>query len=158
MATNKQRGVAAGLGAALMIATPLIMKWEGTVYRGYIDPVGIATKCTGDTNDVVVGKPYTKAECERSLADQLAAHSGPVLQCTPLLADHPYQLAAAISLTYNIGTGAYCRSSVARRFNQGDFIRACNNMLAWDKAQGRVLRGLTRRRQDERRVCMTGLT
>jgi lysozyme len=157
MPTNKQKAVAGGLGAALLIATPLIMKWEGTVYKGYVDPIGIATKCTGDTNDVVVGKAYTKEQCEKSLSDQIAAHSAPVLKCTPGLADHPYQLAAAISLTYNIGSGAYCRSSVARRFNQGDFIRACNNFLAWDRAGGKVLRGLQNRRRDERRICLTGL-
>lgn len=143
--------------ATVAIATPLVMQWEGTKYVGYRDIVGIATKCTGDTYDVVVGKIYTKAECDASLERQLIAHAKPVLTCTPVLRDKPEQLSAAISLAYNIGPSGYCRSSVARRFNAGDFRGACDAFLMWNKAGGRPITGLTNRRKAERAVCLKGL-
>lgn len=143
--------------AAAMIVTPFVMSKEGTVYRGYRDIVGVATKCSGDTHDVVVGRVYTEAECARSTERQLVAHAEPVLDCTPGLAGHPHQLSAAISLAYNIGSTAYCRSTVARRFNAGDWRGACDAILMWNKAGGRVIQGLVNRRRDERALCLQDL-
>ncbi len=46
---------------------------------------------------------------------------------------------------------------MARRLNAGDIRGACDALLAWNKAGGRVVQGLTNRRQDERRLCLEGL-
>ena len=143
--------------ATVAIATPLVMTWEGTRHVGYRDIVGIATKCTGDTYDVVVGRIYSKAECDASLETQLVAHAKPVLVCTPSLRNRPNQLAAGISLAYNIGPNAYCRSTVARRFNAGQYRSGCDAFLLWNKAGGRVIKGLDNRRRAERALCLTGL-
>lgn len=96
-------------------------------------------------------------ECLRALEKQLIAHAEPVLKCTPGLKDHPKQLAAAVSLAYNIGPNAYCRSTVAKRFNAGDWAGACAAFEMWNRAGGKVLKGLVRRRADERRLCETDL-
>ncbi|MFP3705904.1 lysozyme [Paraburkholderia sp. SIMBA_009] len=153
--------VGAGAAAVLMSVVP---KFEGVVTRGYLDPVGIPTKCMGDTHDVVVGKRYSEAECRESLETQLIAHAEPVLKCTPALAGHTYQLAAAVSFAYNIGAGAYCSSSTARRFNAGDWRGACRAMnesdagrAQWVTSGGRVLPGLVKRRAYERALCEKGL-
>ncbi|WP_321943049.1 lysozyme [Paraburkholderia tropica] len=153
--------VGAGAAAVLMSVVP---KFEGVVTRGYLDPVGIPTKCMGDTQNVVVGKRYSEAECRESLETQLIAHAEPVLKCTPSLAGHTYQLAAAVSFAYNIGAGAYCGSSTARRFNAGDWRGACKAMnesdagrAQWVTSGGRVLPGLVKRRDDERALCEKGL-
>ena len=119
--------------------------------------MGIPTVCWGDTKNVQMGKRQTDAQCDDRLERQLIAHARPVLACTPQLAGHPAQLAAAVSLAYNIGTGAYCGSTVARRFKAGDWRGGCEAMLAWNRAGGRVVAGLVRRRQAERAICLTGL-
>jgi lysozyme len=72
--------------------------------------------------------------------------------------NRPNQLAASVSLAYNIGTTAFCRSTVARRFNAGQWKAGCDAFLMWDRAGGRKVRGLTRRREAERAICLRGLT
>lgn len=156
---GQKGGLAAIVGAAaatLLYVT--IPKDEGLRYVGYLDIVGIPTKCTGDTSGVVVGKRYTAAECRESLDKALIAHAKPVMACTPGLRPDGLdnQRAAAVSLAYNIGTTAYCRSTAARKFNAGDIRGACDAFLRWNNAGGRVIKGLTLRRQRERALCLTG--
>lgn len=63
---------------------------------------------------------------------------------------------AYTSLAYNIGAGAFCGSTLARKLNAGDYAGACKQILRWDKQKGRVLRGLTRRRNAEYKLCIGG--
>lgn len=156
-------GLVAMIGtAAALIVTPLVARWEGKRNDPYRDIAGILTVCYGDTNNVDPNRRYTDAECTARLEQQLVEHARPVLQCTPALRDHPEALAAAVSLAYNIGGSAYCRSTVARHFNAGDIERGCNNFLSWNKARvnGRLtaVRGLTRRREAEREICLRSVT
>ncbi len=162
----KKAGQGAALVAALLaLVGPVayerlhkdVPAHEGTVNKGYLDPVRIPTKCSGDTTDVVVGRIYTDEECRVSLDTQLLAHARPVLVCSPELKDQPYILAATIDLTYNIGASAYCRSTVAKRFRAGDYAGGCAAMSAWVYAGGRKLPGLVKRRADNRALCERGL-
>jgi len=137
---------------------------EGNVLRGYLDPVGIPTKCMGDTTNVIVGKKYSEVECLESLETQLIAHAEPVLKCTPTLEGRPFQLSAAVSFAYNIGTTAYCKSTTARRFNALDFKGGCKAMNEsdsgrpqWVAAKGKQLPGLVTRRAEERKLCERGI-
>ncbi|WP_131753610.1 lysozyme [Burkholderia vietnamiensis] len=155
-------GVVGAATAALLVS--VVPQFEGIRYVGYRDPIGIPTKCMGDTTNVVVGQKYSDAECRASLERQLIVHAEPVLKCTPGLAGRTYQLAAAVSFAYNIGAGAYCSSSTARRFNAGDWRGACRAMNEsdsgrpqWVTAGGRVLPGLVKRRAEERALCERGL-
>lgn len=61
------------------------------------------------------------------------------------------------ALIFNIGTGGFCRSTAARRFNAGNWRGGCDAFLMWNKAGGREVRGLTLRRQRERALCLKGL-
>ena len=65
------------------------------------------------------------------------------------------QFAAMVSLAFNIGTGAFARSSVLRRHNARDFSGAADAFLLWNKGGGRVLPGLVRRRKAERDLYLT---
>lgn len=65
---------------------------------------------------------------------------------TPL----PYQAAACLSLAYNVGLANFRKSSVLRRFNNGDLKGAADAFAMWNKAGGKVLPGLVARRDDER--------
>lgn len=142
----------AAIAAALMGALTTL---EGNKNVGYRDIVGIPTNCMGNTRNVVVGKYYPPAECDRINEEQAIAHAEVVRSCTPRLTGN--QLQAAVLLAYNIGGGSYCKSTVARRFNAGDLRGGCDGFLAWNRAGGRVIQGLANRRAFERSICTKGL-
>ncbi|RXD02494.1 lysozyme [Sphingomonas sp. UV9] len=146
--------------AAALIVTPFVSGWEsGGTPRlvAYQDIVKVWTICGGETLGVKPGMVETVAGCELREEAALIRHAEPVLACTPILRTHPNQLAAAISLAYNIGTGGYCGSTVARRFNASNWRGACDAFLMWNKAGGQVVRGLDRRRRAERDLCLKEL-
>jgi len=139
--------------AALLIGT--VSQWEGKRNDPYRDIVGVMTVCYGETR--VQMRRYTDAECEDMLAEGLTDFAGPVLARNPELRGHPNQWSAATSLAYNIGVPAYQRSTVARRFSEGRWREACDAILLWNRAGGRVVKGLDSRRRAERELCRKGL-
>ena len=126
--------------------------FEGTVLRGYKDPIGIVTACSGHTGSVVLGKPYTRAECDKFLVDDLTTHAEAIKKC---LTNVPttYQLASFVSFGYNVGTSAFCHSRIAKKFNAGDIAGACVEMSKWVYAGKEKLPGLVNRRKIERAMC-----
>lgn len=153
--TGKGKLVAlVGSGAAALMLTTVAL-WEGKSNDPYKDIVGVMTVCFGETR--VEMRRYSDAECEDMLAVGLADFAGPVLKRNPELRGRPNQLAAATSLAYNIGSANYNRSTVARRFSAGNWRGACDAFLLWNKAGGRVVKGLTRRREHERQICLRGV-
>lgn len=141
--------------AAAALTLPFIGGWEGKRNDPYRDIVGVQTVCYGETR--VDMRQYTDAECEAMLAEGIADFGETVLARNPGLKQRPYQLAAAVSLSYNIGPTNYGRSSVARHFAHGRWRQGCDAILLWNKAGGRVVKGLVRRREAERKVCLTDL-
>jgi lysozyme len=131
------------------------------VHEGYNDtayipiPGDVPTIGFGTTGGVKMGDRTTPTKAlQRALSD-VQKFEGAVKQCVkvPL---HQYEYDAYISLSYNIGTGNFCGSTLVKKLNQGDYEGACKEILRWDRAQGRVVRGLTIRRQEEYRKC-TGI-
>lgn len=147
-----------GLTAAVVAAAvAFIAPWEGTRLEPYRDIAGVWTVCNGETR--VEMRRYTKAECDAMLRDAVNGTYGrAVLKAVPALARRPNQLVASISLSYNIGTDAFGRSTVARRFNAGDWKGGCDAFRMWNRAGGRVVQGLVNRREAERKLCLTGLS
>lgn len=141
--------------AAVPVAVTIIAPWEGRRNDPYLDIVSVPTVCFGETR--VEMRRYSDAECLAMLNKAVEEFANQVLQCTPILAYHPYQLAAASSLAYNIGIGAYCRSTAAKLFNSGDLRSGCNQFARWRKAGGVVVQGLVNRRKAEMELCMVGL-
>lgn len=157
---GKKKSLAALVGAVaatLLFAT--VPKHEGEVLTTYYDPVGIATVCYGDTDPAMAipGASYSREECLRSLERQLIKHAWPVLECAPGVSASPEMTASFVSLAYNVGTPAFCKSTVVRRFNSGDYQGACDAILMWNRAGGKVLPGLVVRRKDERALCIQGI-
>ena len=144
-------------GAALYLDT--VADFEGYVPFGYRDPVGIPTKCFGDTENVVLGREYTREECVRSINEHAYELAVPVMRCIPKLETMPDKVKAAVlSMSYNIGNGAMCKSSVARYMNAGDWEKGCRRMAEiYKTAKGRELPGLVRRRKYESEMCLEGL-
>lgn len=132
-------------------------------FKPYLDIAGIPTACDGITAGVKMGQRYTEAQCAAMLERELVAHAQGVMRCTPRLAERgrDYQRVAAVLLAYNIGVGAYCGSTVARRFNAARWKSGCDAFTMWNKARvNGVLRpvaGLMARRARERAICLKGL-
>ncbi len=149
-------GGGAFIALAVALATPTVEQWEGTRTDPYRDMIGIWTVCTGETR--VAMRRYTPAQCQLMLDRALTSEFAPgVLKAVPALRDHPHQFAASISLSYNIGVSAFARSTVAKRFNAGDWRGGCEAFLAWHFAGGKAVTGLRNRRRDERVLCLSGL-
>lgn len=138
-------------GSALLASVAM---WEGTEYKPYRDIVGVLTVCNGYTGpDIIPNKTYGKAECDMLLKKELTVHGLGVLKCTKVpLNQNQYD--AFASFTYNVGVGAYCNSTLVRKLNAGDYTGACNQLLRWNRAGGKEVRGLTRRRVAERELCL----
>lgn len=154
--------IVGALAATTLFAT--VPKHEGTEYKAYRDIAGIWTICQGDTKNVQPSLIETPEGCRKRLEAQLVAHASGVMACTPRLKDEgrDWQRAAATSLAYNIGVGAWCKSTADKRFDAGDWRGGCDAFLAWNRArvggQLRPVLGLTRRREEERNLCTRGLT
>jgi len=152
-------GLAVLVGApAAALLLSVVPAFEGLRHDPYLDVVRVRTVCFGHTGADVETRRYSDTECRALLEADLARHAGPVLGCTPQLRGKPYQTAAAVSLAYNIGAGAYCGSGVARDFRRGDDRSACAGLSQWVYAGGRRVEGLVRRRAVERALCEKGLT
>ena len=66
---------------------------------------------------------------------------------------HQYECDAFVSLAYNIGSGAFCGSTLVRKLNAGDYAGACAEIDRWVYAGGKRLPGLVKRRAEERARC-----
>ena len=149
-------------------AIELIKAFEGKRLKGYRDPIGIPTIGYGHTemaggiinyvdgirtSTVRVGAAITEAEADRLKAADLAKFAA---ELDPILPDNltPLEYGAAMSLAFNIGPGNFRKSSLLRFLKAGNKAKAADQFLAWNKAGGKVLPGLTRRRQAERALFL----
>lgn len=150
------KGAVAGSTALMALAIGVIGGWEGLELKSYRDIVGVWTICYGETNGVGPGQTSTKAECDTQLARQIGAYEARLDKC--LTATVPGKAKVAfVSWAYNVGTGAACSSTLVRKANAGDLVGACNELPKWNRAGGKVVNGLTRRREAERTLCLEGV-
>lgn len=149
--------VTAAVLAAIVAAVPLTRQSEGRVRSAYADPVGILTVCDGHTGaDVRKGREYSNAECDQILTRDEEAAGFAIAKCISVAV--PLQSRAAFTdFAFNVGAGAFCRSTMARKLNAGDLAGACDQFPLWTKAGGVVLKGLVIRRARERDLCRQGL-
>ena len=153
MTPRQKLALKIGAGAAAL-AVPLVMQWEGYVPWVHRDPIGRLAVCYGhDDQTLTPGKRYTAQQCQDMLAEDLAAHAQ-ALDCIKVpLTDG--QKAAFVSFAFNVGNQAFCRSTLARKANQGDMRGACAELSRWTLAGGKKLPGLVRRRAAEQAMCLS---
>lgn len=109
----------------------------------------------GETAGVREGMVWTEDEAEQRLEQGAARRMAAVLwRCPALQGEPPGRLAACTSLSYNIGLGAFGASAICRHSARREFAAAADAFLLWNKARGRVLPGLTLRRQLERALYL----
>lgn len=135
----------------------LVKEFEGFFPKAYRDPVGIWTIGWGHTGlqhkdgTVFAGRTITRAQGEELLRYDMAQFEARVAVFVKVpISDDEH--AALVSFDFN--TGGLAKSTLLRKLNAGDRAGAANEFLRWNKAGGRVLRGLTRRRQSERNLFL----
>ena len=143
------------LMAIASVAAVIAAAHEGLRQYAYYDPRPgdpILTVCYGSTTQVQRGKKYSLEECKQRLdADMLEAVTA-VERCHPNLPDNV--LIAFADAVYNIGPKVACNSTASKYLSQGNYTAACNELPKWNKSNGQVLPGLTRRREEERQICL----
>lgn len=153
MASRLKKGSAIAAAAIACVST-----FEGLRTVAYRDPIGIPTVCFGETRGVKMGDSYTVAQCKDMLGDSLKEFETGMRACMKQPDAVPAgAYVASLSISYNIGTGAFCKSTLLRKLNAGDIRGACDEFRKWDKAAGIRLPGLTKRRLAERALCLNGL-
>lgn len=149
------------IGAAAIAAAALAAPMEGLKLTPYYDPPGILTVCMGHTGkDVVKGRVYTLAECDKFMTDDMRKAVTQVDTCVP---DAPMGVLIAFSdAAFNLGPRIACdkkNSTAARLLAAGDWVGACNQLPRWDKARVFgilvTLPGLTKRRGLEKEICLS---
>lgn len=135
----------------------LIKKFEGLRLTAYPDPgtggepwtIGYGTTSSAGVGKITKGMKITQVQAESMLVRSLAAYEAGVLKA---LSASPaqHQFDAMVSLAYNIGLTNFSRSSVVKYLNAGLVEKAAGAFLLWNKAAGKVMPGLTRRRAAER--------
>ena len=132
-----------------------IKKFEGEVLRVYKDPVGLWTLgcghllTPGEKKTFKLGQKISRELSDEYLTKDLtwAAKAVETMVKVPLTEN---QKTALISLTFNIGKSAFARSSCLAFLNKGNYKISAQRILLWNTAQGKVLKGLVRRREAEK--------
>jgi lysozyme len=142
---------ALALSAAALVG---ILTHEGYSERAYIPvPGDVPTIGFGTTTGVKLGDKITPQKAVARALHDVNRFEGAIKQCVrvPL---HQHEYDAYVSLSYNIGSGAFCGSTLVRKLNAQDYAGACAEILKWDKFKGQPLAGLTKRRQQEYAQCL----
>lgn len=127
---------------------------EGYKEAAYIPvPGDVPTIGFGSTEGVHMGDKTTPVRSLIRLMDEVeGVYANGVKQCVTVPLTQ-YEFGAYVSLTYNIGVGAFCKSTLVKKLNAGDYAGACAGISDWNKAGGKVLKGLVNRRKAERDMC-----
>ena len=154
-----RKAIGGATAAVLLSISALIKPWEGLELRSYPDIVGVWTACYGETKGIRPGMTFTKKECEDKLLVRVVNdYYRPLTQCISGFDQKPagWQ-AASISVAYNVGVGAACSSTAARLAREGKIKESCHAWTRFNRAGGKVVKGLVNRRAAELKVCLQGV-
>lgn len=132
----------------------LIIRFEGMRLTAYPDPGTGGEPWTigvGHTGGVKPGDTCTEAEAMEWLRDDCKAAEESVDERVDVDLTQP-QRDALISFVYNCGAGNFKSSTLLKLINQGNFDAAAKQFARWNKAAGKVLPGLTKRRAAEAKL------
>ena len=126
----------------------LIQKFEGCETEAYQCSAGVWTIGYGHTKDVVKGMKITTEEAEQMLVDELHEYESYINKhVTVALSQNQFD--ALVSWVYNLGPANLTASTMLKVLNAGQYEDVPAQMKRWNKAKGKVLEGLTRRRKAE---------
>jgi lysozyme len=159
---NKGQKVIAAITAAVTISLAgigLTARSEGKVNSTYADPAHgwrVPTICYGHTKGVKRGQTASDEQCLVWLREDLKEAADGVLRVSgvPLTQG---ELDAYTDFVFNLGIGNFQKSTLLNKLKACDRVGACNQLTRWDFANGIRLRGLTIRREAERKLCLSQL-
>lgn len=137
----------------------LIKEYEGCYLTAYKCPAGVWTIGYG-TTEPINGKPIsqgmtiTQQQADDLLKTNLKTYEKAINDYTKVSLNQN-QFDALVSFTYNVGCNAYRNSTLLKLLNKGDFDGAADQFLLWNKGGGKVLPGLVRRREAEKKLFLT---
>ena len=126
----------------------LIKHFEGFEDTAYLCPANVWTIGYGRTRNVKEGDRITEPQAERDLLEELEEFKHQVLHSVKVELTQN-ELDALTSWTYNLGVGNLKSSTLLKKLNAGSKDEVPAEMLRWNKASGKVLAGLTKRREAE---------
>lgn len=127
----------------------LTESFEGCCLAAYTDVAGVWTIGYGHTgSDVYDGLTITQSEAEGLLLHDIQ-HSVNCVNNAVTETITQSEFDALVDFVFNVGCGAFLRSTMLRLINQGDFSESADQFQLWDHAGGKVVAGLFRRRQAE---------
>lgn len=140
------------------VGIDLIKSFEGCYLKAYKCPAGVWTIGWGTTEPIDGVKPHegmviTQKQADELLIKNLKAYENAVNEYVTYSINQN-QFDALVSFAYNCGNGALKTSTLLKKLNAGDVHGAANEFLRWNKANGKVLNGLTRRREAERKLFL----
>lgn len=136
-------------------AVQLAESFEGFSATPYRDPVGVWTIGYGATRDIY-GKPVTASTppVDKHMADRMMRrdllHALRTVENDVQVELTDHERAALTDFVFNLGSGNFESSTLLKKLNAGDHEGAAEQLLRWNRAGGKVLAGLVRRRQAER--------
>lgn len=134
----------------------LIKQYEGCSLKAYKCPAGVWTIGYGRTTKVKAGDNCSQAQADAWLIEEYDAFERQVLASARVkLSDA--QAGALVSFAYNVGIAALKGSTLVRKVNAGDYEGAAIEFGRWNKAAGKVLAGLTKRRAAESALFRGGI-
>lgn len=144
----------AAAGGLISLTVGMLAYFEGIEHKPYKDVVGVLTVCYGHTGaDIIPTKTYSESECLALLEKDLSKVRKGVDPLIKVDIDDNTR-AAIYSFAYNVGTGAFARSTMLKKLNAGDINGACNELKRWTSAGGKEWKGLITRREIENAVCL----
>jgi Phage-related lysozyme (muraminidase) len=135
----------------------IIQEFEGCKLTAYLCPAGVWTIGWGSTGlGVSKGVVWTQAEADERYKKDMALFKEGVQKLVTVPVNKN-QLEALTSFAYNLGISALKGSTLLKFLNDGNYQAAANQFLRWDKANGKVLAGLARRRTAERNLFLKAI-
>ena len=131
-----------------MEGVALIQKFEGCELEAYKCPAHVWTIGYGHTKGVVEGMKITKEEAEQMLVDELHEYENYINKYVNVALSQN-QFDALVSWVYNLGPANLTASTMLKVLNDGKYEEVPYQMKRWNKAGGKVLDGLVRRREAE---------
>lgn len=129
---------------------------EGFVDHTYDDAAGIKTIGYGHTGaDVKAGQTITRQDAQELLVKDAQKHWDGIKKYIKVPISQN-EADAYTSFAYNVGVNNFKNSTLLKKLNAKDYEGACKQLLRWNRSGGKVLKGLTKRRQAEYKMCIGG--
>ena len=139
------------LTAAGLVSLALYEGYKGEAYtpvKGDVPTIGFGT-----TDGVKLGDKITPEKALVRALQDVNKFEGALKECVKVpLAQHEYDV--YVSVSYNIGSRAFCNSTMVKLLNQGKYEDACAQLKRWVYSGGVKYQGLVNRREKEYQQCL----